>query len=338
MTDPKPEVVIRARGLTKLYGDLVAVDHLDLDVRAGEIFGLLGPNGAGKTTTILMLLGLSEPTDGRARVLGLDPARDPLAIKLQVGYLPDSVGFYGGMTGRENLRYTTRLNGLPRREAEERIADALELVGLTDRADDPTGQYSRGMLQRLGIADALVKEPRILILDEPTAAIDPIGVVEILELIRALARDKGIAILLSSHLLDQVQSICDRVGIFRQGRLIGQGTVADLARRFGFSGNVLRVSVDTMTDGDGARLESLLSAAHGVASVEPTAAAEPGTYDVRLVQGSDARAVGARLVASVVEAGMQLRGFAAVEASLGQIYQRAEAQAADRRPVARGAA
>jgi ABC-type multidrug transport system ATPase subunit len=157
VSDDKAEVVIRTRGLTKLYGDLVAVDHLDLDVRAGEIFGLLGPNGAGKTTTILMLLGLSEPTDGRARVLGLDPARDPLAIKLQVGYLPDAVGFYGGMTGRENLRYTTRLNGLSRAEADRRIDEAIGLVGLADRADDATNQYSRGMKQRLGIADALVR-------------------------------------------------------------------------------------------------------------------------------------------------------------------------------------
>jgi ABC-2 type transport system ATP-binding protein len=336
MSQGKPEVVIRARGLTKEYGDLVAVDHLDLDVRAGEIFGLLGPNGAGKTTTILMLLGLSEPTDGRARVLGFDPTRDPLAIKLQVGYLPDAVGFYGGMTGRENLRYTTRLNGLKGPEAARRIDEALEVVGLTERADDATNQYSRGMKQRLGIADALVKEPRILILDEPTAAIDPIGVVEILELISALAHEKGIAILLSSHLLDQVQTICDRVGIFRQGRLIGQGTVAELARRFGFTGRVLRISVDGETDQ--ARIRSLLGAVDGVAEVEATAGADHGTYDIRLADGADARAVGSRLVSSVVEAGLRIGGFSAVEASLGQIYQRAEAMAANRRPIERGAA
>jgi ABC-2 type transport system ATP-binding protein len=338
MIEGRSDVVIRARGLTKVYGDLVAVDQLDLDVRAGEIFGLLGPNGAGKTTTILMLLGLSEPTDGRARVLGLDPTRDPLSIKLQVGYLPDAVGFYGDLSGRDNLRYTTRLNGIRRAEADERIDVALETVGLADRADDPTNQYSRGMKQRLGIADALVKEPRILILDEPTAAIDPIGVVEILDLIRALASEKGMAILLSSHLLDQVQSVCDRVGIFRQGRLIGQGTVAELARRFGFTGNILRISVDAPGEADGGRVEGLLRGVQGVAAIEPTPGAEAGTYDVRLADGAEVRSTGARLVAAVVEAGMALHGFITVEASLGQIYQKAEARTMDRRPVEKGAA
>jgi ABC-2 type transport system ATP-binding protein len=335
MSETTSDVVIRARGLTKVYGDLVAVDQLDLDVRAGEIFGLLGPNGAGKTTTILMLLGLSEPTEGRARVLGLDPARDPLAVKLQVGYLPDSVGFYGGMTGRENLRYTTRLNGLRGAEADRRIDEALGLVGLADRADDPTNQYSRGMRQRLGIADALVKEPRILILDEPTAAIDPIGVVEILDLIRLLAGEKGMAILLSSHLLDQVQSICDRVGIFRQGRLIGQGTVPDLARRFGFTGRMLRIEVDG--EPDASRVVGLLTA-DGVADVEATPGAGEGSWDIRLADDADPRQVGAHLVATVVEAGLRIGGFAAVEPSLGQIYLRAEAREASRRPAERGAA
>ena len=175
---------IVTRGLTKRYGDLTAVDGLDLELRRGEIFGLLGQNGAGKTTTILMLLGLSEPSDGSARVLGFDPAHEALQVKRRVGYLPDSVGFYDDLTGRENLRYTARLNGLRGEAAEERIQDVTEAVELVDRADTPTGTYSRGMLQRLGIADALVKDPEILILDEPTTAIDPIGVVGILSLLR----------------------------------------------------------------------------------------------------------------------------------------------------------
>ena len=231
-TAPSRPIRIKTRGLTKMYGDLVAVDHLDLDVRAGEIFGLLGQNGAGKTTTILMLLGLTEITEGAARVVGLDPSRGPLEVKRRVGYLPDSVGFYGDLTGRENLRYTARPNRLDRDEAETTIDSVLEQVSLTDRADDPVDEYSRGMLQRLGIADALVKDPDILILDEPTTAIDPIGVQEILELLQSLSRDNGLTILLSSHLLSQVQSVCDRVGIFAAGRLIGQGTVQELAARF----------------------------------------------------------------------------------------------------------
>src|SRR5215218_8419966 len=228
-----PTAPIITRRLTKRYGSLVAVDALDLEVHAGEIFGLLGQNGAGKTTTILMLLGLSEPSGGGARVVGLDPTRRPLEVKRHVGYLPDSVGFYDGMTGRENLRYTARLNGLTRGDADLKIEEVLEQVSMTERADTKVETYSRGMLQRLGIADALVKDPSVLILDEPTTAIDPIGVIEILDMLRSLVRDRGLAVLLSSHLLSQVQSVCDRVGIFAAGRLIGVGTLPELADRFG---------------------------------------------------------------------------------------------------------
>ncbi|HXG40442.1 MAG TPA: ABC transporter ATP-binding protein, partial [Candidatus Limnocylindrales bacterium] len=237
-----PETIIRTKGLTKRYGELTAVDRLDLDVRRGEVFGLLGPNGAGKTTTILMLLGLSEPTAGEARVDGLDPTRQPLEVKRRVGYLPDNVGFYGSMSGRQNLRYTCRLNGFDRAESEERIARLLDEVGLSDAADRPVETYSRGMKQRLGIADALVKDPSILILDEPTAAIDPIGIVEILDLIRRLSRERGLTVLLSSHLLEQVQSVCDRVGIFLSGRLVARGTVAELARTAGTSAVTIEVA------------------------------------------------------------------------------------------------
>ncbi|HXF37697.1 MAG TPA: ABC transporter ATP-binding protein, partial [Actinomycetota bacterium] len=224
---------VATRGLTKRYGDVVAVDHLDLELRRGEIFGLLGPNGAGKTTTILMLLGLTEPTEGEARVLGLDPVRRPLEVKARVGYVPDDVGFYGGLTGRENLRFTARLNGLDGLAAEERIQLLLERVGLAEAADGAVETYSRGMRQRLGIADALLKDPDVLILDEPTVAIDPEGVAEVLGLIRSVARERGATVLLSSHLLHQVRTICDRVGIFVAGRMVASGTVSELARRAG---------------------------------------------------------------------------------------------------------
>jgi ABC-2 type transport system ATP-binding protein len=259
-----PTAPIRTRALTKRYGERIAVDALDLEVRAGEIFGLLGQNGAGKTTTILMLLGLTEPSGGSARVVGLDPTRHPLEVKRRVGYLPDSVGFYGNMTGRENLRYTARLNGLAGDEAEDAISLAVEHVGLTDRADTRTDTYSRGMLQRLGIADALLKDPDVLILDEPTASIDPIGVEDVLRLLRRLVHERGITILLSSHLLNQVQSVCDRVGIFAFGQLIGVGTVPELAERFGFSLNHIEVVVDTGVEGD-ADLGALLIGIDGVA-------------------------------------------------------------------------
>ncbi len=268
--DESPAPIV-TRGLTKQYGELTAVDSLDLEVRRGEIFGLLGQNGAGKTTTILMLLGLSEPTDGTARVLGLDPAHDALQVKRRVGYLPDSVGFYDDLTGRENLRYTARLNGLRGADAEEQIQQVTDAVEMTDRIDTPTGTYSRGMLQRLGIADALVKDPEILILDEPTTAIDPIGVVGILDLLRNLVNERGVTILLSSHLLVQVQSVCDRVGIFAAGRLIGLGTVSELAAEFGTDQARVEVSFEG-SDGPAAdRIRTTLSAIPHVTGVQAAA-------------------------------------------------------------------
>lgn len=218
---------IRTSGLTKRYDGATVVDALDLDIETGEVFGLLGPNGAGKTTTILMILGLTEPTSGSIEVIGLDPRRYPLEVKRRVGYLPDSVGFYDELTGRQNLLFTARLNQVE--DAEERIDSLLEEVGLSGAADQRAGEYSRGMKQRLGLADALVKDPSILILDEPTTAIDPEGVAEILDLIRSLAVNQGVTILLASHLLNQVQAVCDRVAIFVAGSVVAQGEPHELA-------------------------------------------------------------------------------------------------------------
>jgi ABC-2 type transport system ATP-binding protein len=258
---------IITRRLSKRYGDLVAVDNLDLEVHAGEIFGLLGQNGAGKTTTILMLLGLTEPSAGGARVVGLDPTRKPLEVKRRVGYLPDNVGFYEGMTGRENMRYTAKLNGLSGPDAERKISEAIDHVGMTSRADTRVDTYSRGMLQRLGIADALVKDPSVLILDEPTTAIDPIGVVEILDMLRGLVRDRGLAVLLSSHLLTQVQSVCDRVGIFAAGKLIGVGTVPELAAGHGYPLNNIEVLVDAPPEQD-AEIAAVIRSVAGVTAAD----------------------------------------------------------------------
>lgn len=231
-------LVIVASGLSKRYGRFTAVDGLDLTIEKGEIFGLLGPNGAGKTTTILMLLGLTEPTSGTVAVGGYDPARDPLTVKSFVGYLPDNVGFYPNMTGRQNLGYTASLNGMPRKEADERIAGLLDEVGLTDAADKRAGTYSRGMRQRLAVADALVKRPSILILDEPTIGIDPEGVRELLAMLSRLRDQEGMTILLSSHLLHQVQEVCDRVGIFVGGHLIAAGPVEALERQLAADADV----------------------------------------------------------------------------------------------------
>jgi ABC-2 type transport system ATP-binding protein len=258
-------VVIRTVGLEKRYLEHVAVRSLDLEVRQGEVFGLLGPNGAGKTTTILMLLGLTEPTGGTAEVLGLDPARNPLAVKRHVGYLPDNVGFYGSMTGRENLRYTARLNGLDGRLAEARIDELLETVGLPDAGDQTVETYSRGMRQRLGLADALVKSPSVIILDEPTTSIDPVGVIEVLDLVRSLAHDQGVAVLLSSHLLHQVQQVCDRIAIFVAGSVVAMGTVADLAAHQQRGVNVV---LEIGVAGDPSVVHGIITRVPGVAGVE----------------------------------------------------------------------
>lgn len=231
MANENDNVIIRTQELTKCYGEKTAVSDLSLEIRRGEIFGLLGPNGAGKTTTTLMLLGLTEPTKGSAWIDGNDCIRDPITVKRITGYLPDNVGFYSDMTGRENLRFTGRLNGLPESVIEERIASLLEKVGMTYAADQKAGTYSRGMRQRLGIADVLMKDPKVVILDEPTLGIDPEGMRELIGLIRRLADEDGRTILISSHQLHQIQQICDRVGLFVDGKLIACGKIEDLARQ-----------------------------------------------------------------------------------------------------------
>jgi ABC-2 type transport system ATP-binding protein len=239
------DTAIEARRLTKRYGDTLAVDELSLQIERGEVFGLLGPNGAGKTTTILMLMGLTQPTSGSARVDGIDPVRHPLAVKSRVGYLPDEVGFYDDLTARQNLRYTAELNRLTRSTAESRIEQVLDEVALLDDAGRKVGTFSRGMRQRLGVADALIKSPSILILDEPTVNIDPEGVRELLLTVERLRTDQDVTVVLSSHLLHQVQQVCDRIGIFVDGQLRACGTVDELAAtlddRWSFSVDVADV-------------------------------------------------------------------------------------------------
>jgi ABC-2 type transport system ATP-binding protein len=320
-------VVIRTRKLTKTYGDLVAVDRLDLEVRRGEIFGLLGQNGAGKTTTILMLLGLSEVTEGEARVVGLDPTRYPLQVKRRVGYMPDSVGFYDDLTGRENLRYTARLNRIPDKEANDTIEAVLDQVGLLSRADDRTDTYSRGMIQRLGIADALVKDPDVLILDEPTTAIDPLGVVEILELLRRVVDDRGTAVLLSSHLLNQVQEVCDRIGIFASGRLIGQGTMPDLAARFGEAGAQIELVFGFEDDAAAARGESVVKGIDGVTTIR-RGEKLGGPWMVIVADRERDGEVRNAIIRATLEQNLPLVSIRSVQPSLEDIYRRAVARTA----------
>ncbi|MBN2518891.1 MAG: ABC transporter ATP-binding protein [Bacteroidales bacterium] len=223
--------IIEIINLTKKYGSLIAVNNLNLTIRKSEIFGLLGPNGAGKSTTILMMLGLTEPDSGSVKVCGIDSVRNPIGVKKRVGYLPEDVGFYDDYTGMENLIYTARLNGFSMNEASQKAEQLLTRVGLSEEIKKKTGKYSRGMRQRLGLADVLIKNPEVIILDEPTLGIDPTGVREFLELIVKLSKEEGLTVLLSSHHLHQVQQVCDRVGLFVNGKLLAEGDIQTLSKK-----------------------------------------------------------------------------------------------------------
>jgi ABC-2 type transport system ATP-binding protein len=299
--------VIEARGLLKLYGATRAVDAIDLSVKRGEIFGLLGPNGAGKTTTILMMLGLTETNGGSVDVLGFDPVRQPLEVKRRVGYLPDAVGFYDHLTARENLTYTARLLDIPRREAGGRLMEALERVQLTDVADKRVGTYSRGMKQRLGIAEIVMKRAEVAILDEPTSGLDPHATYELLEMIRGLKK-ADVAVLLSSHLLDRVQSVCDRVALFNRGKIALMGTVVELANQVLGAGHPILVEASG-TD--------VAGALRGIEGVQQVVADGNGAW--RVVADRDVRAEVAR---RVVGAGGSLTRLAELQPSLEEVYTR----------------
>ena len=308
MTTPTP--LVEAQGLTKTYGATRAVAGIDLTVRAGEVFGLLGPNGAGKTTTVLMLLGLTAPDAGTVRVVGLDPARDAVAVKRQVGYLPDTVDFYEDLTGRQNLRYTARLNELEPKIAEERMAELLERVGLADHADRRVGGYSRGMRQRLGLADTLLKDPRVVILDEPMVGIDPAGVLEMQEIITRLARDDGRAVLLTSHMLHQVQQTCDRMAIFVGGRIVAEGTAAELAANLGSDEAVYEL----VTTDSGERVRETLSR-----NIDQRVGVELlGANRWRVIVPANSRPI----LPVLVESGVAVSEFRSLGASLDEIYRR----------------
>ena len=302
------ENVIETKGLTKRYGEFVAVEGLDLSVRQGEVFGLLGPNGSGKTTTILMLLGLTEPTSGSVRVLGLDPSRQPLSVKARVGYMAEQIGFYDELSGRENLAYIARLDGLSWREARLRSDDLFQRLGLSEVADHAVGTYSHGMRQRLGVADVLIKQPELIIMDEPTSGLDPERAREFLELIRSL-KAQGISILLSSHLLYQVQAVCDRVGLFKRGHMVLEGSVHELARSV--LGSAYRVYLQA--DGPAAALGEALRAVPGVANVKSNG----NRYE--LEAESDLRAEAAD---AAVKAGGRLLALDVQAPSLDDIYTR----------------
>jgi ABC-2 type transport system ATP-binding protein len=299
--------LIEVENLTKRYNGVAVVKGISFSVARGEIFGLLGPNGAGKTTTILMLLGLSDISAGQARVCGFDPVREPLAVKRRVGYLPDMVGFYDNLTAADNLRYTARLIGLSPTEREERIKSSLEQVGLAEVADKRVTTFSRGMRQRLGLAEILMKDAQVAILDEPTSGLDPQATTELLEIIRNLKRH-NVSVMLSSHLLERVQSVCDRVALFDQGKIVLVGTVPELGRQ------VLGGGFHVEVEAEGQGLAERLAAVPGVRAVET-----PAPNRFRLLSEGDVRPEAA---AAVVAAGGRLYRLSIEVLSLDMIYTR----------------
>lgn len=241
---------------------LRAVDHVSLLVAPGEIYGLLGPNGSGKSTTIKMLLGLLEPSEGECRIFGVPSGQ--VEARRDVGYLPESPYFYRHLTGRELVRFYARLCGLGKPRLDPRVSEVLAIVGLSEAADRRVGTYSKGMLQRVGLAQAMVHDPRLLILDEPTAGVDPVGSAAISELILRL-KSEGKTILITSHLLGQIEDICDRVAILDKGKLIVEGAVQELVGRSDRQALV----VDAIPESELAELRAWLTArGHKLESVE----------------------------------------------------------------------
>jgi ABC-2 type transport system ATP-binding protein len=302
-------LAVETKDLTKSYDGITVVDHLNLNVKEKEVFGLLGPNGAGKTTTILMLLGLTEPASGTAMVCGFNPTREPLKVKRIVGYLPEKVGFYENLTARENLGFIADLNNIDLATARRRIDDVLKMVGLENERDMVVGKFSRGMKQRLGIADVLVKEPKVIFLDEPTSGLDPKGINQLLDLIASLPK-MGATVLLSSHQLYQVQKVCHNIGILAKGKMVVQGAIEKLGREALAAG---RYVIEIETAAPSAELADVLRKMKGVVGVEAS-----GNI-LKVSTDSDLRG---EIAKAVVQSDASLVQMKVQEFSLDDIYMR----------------
>jgi ABC-2 type transport system ATP-binding protein len=298
------EKMIETVGLTKEFGGRQAVDDLSLVVEEGDIFGFLGPNGAGKTTTIRLLTGLLSPTAGRAMVARVDATRYPQAVKRIVGVLPESQGYYGWMTGREYLEYFGSLYGISR--ARSRAGELLAAVGLAKRARTPVSGYSRGMRQRLGIARAMVNSPRVLFLDEPSLGLDPRGQREINELIKTLNREEGVTVFLSSHLLSEVEGLCSRFAILREGQLVAGGDRYELEERLGRSRR-MRLEVSNPP-----RALDLARQVRGIG--------ETRTEDNALIVSPEGEGASAALIRILVENGVDIYSVQQLAPSLEEIF------------------
>jgi ABC-2 type transport system ATP-binding protein len=220
----RSESMIKVENLTKIYGKFKALDGLNLEIEENEVFGFLGPNGAGKTTTINLMMGMLQPTSGKITIAGIDVVKNPIEVKKICGYLPENVGFYNHMTAKQNLLYFSEFYKMPRNEAMKTIDELLELVGIADAADKKVGEFSKGMKQRLGLAQALLNDPMVVFLDEPTSGLDPQGSADFRRIIRSLKRE-GKTIFFSSHILSEVKEVCETVGVLSRGRLVAKGRI-----------------------------------------------------------------------------------------------------------------
>ncbi len=301
--------MIKTTGLSKSYGDFVALRGIDLDVKGGDIYGFIGPNGAGKTTTIKILTTLMEPTGGDAEVAGRSVWDDKDGIRGLIGYMPDAFGVYPDMTVTEYLHFFAAAYGIGRKERHGLVGGLLELTDLTFKEDALVDSLSKGMQQRLGLARALVHDPQVLILDEPAAGLDPRARVELREILRELQR-MGKTILLSSHILSELQDICNRVGIIEQGSLVAQGTVAEIQDQLGAG-----VRVELKTDDNAAAL-ALLGGLEGVVAERDEQ--RPDLLRVQLPDGFDVVRVGAELYG----AGIGVLHLRREEVSLEQAFLR----------------
>ena len=298
---------VETKDLTKSYDGTTVVDRLNLHVKENEVFGLLGPNGAGKTTSILMLLGLTEPESGTASVFGFNPTREPLQAKRVVGYLPENVGFYDNLTARENLKFIAELNNIGEVEANKRIDELLKTVGLDTSEDMTLGKYSKGMKQRLGIADVLIKQPKVVFLDEPTSGLDPEGINQILELIAHLPK-MGTTVVLSSHQLHQVQRVCHNIGILSKGKMVIEGAIDKLGRDALAGGRYL---IEIETAEPSPKLIDIIKGIKGVSKVQLT------DNMLSVTTGSDLRSEIAKVV---VQSNVPLVQMKVHEFSLDDIY------------------
>ncbi|WP_282035541.1 ABC transporter ATP-binding protein [Saccharicrinis aurantiacus] len=308
--------VIQLNGISKKYGDFTAVNTLDLSINEGEIFGLLGPNGAGKSTTILMLMGLTEPSAGSVNVCGINSTSKPIAVKKKVGYLPEDIGFYDDLSGLENLIYTARLNGFNYDSAKQKASELLDRVGLGKQKTKKTSKYSKGMRQRLGLADVLIKDPQVIILDEPTTGIDPKGVQELLSLIKKLSVEQNITVLFSSHNLHQVQQVCDRVGIFVKGKLLAEGNINELSQKLFTHGMYLiELEIDAPNKGsvDLKNITKLLEPLSGIQNV---------SFTDKRFQIECSSDISSSIAKTIIQANYNLNFLSKKEYGLDAIYNR----------------